>query len=121
PQKDIHYRPAANSWTMGQIAQHIATIYYWYVGTLTQDVYDITADHFERGHPNDIHSTLALLTNNVEKAREALVYLTEEQLTNEWEMNSGDNVTIGRMTRGVVGRGFFFKHIYQHRRGMIVY
>lgn len=121
PKKDIHYRPAANSWTMGQLAQHIATIYYWYVGTLTQDVYDITADHFERGHPDDIHSTLALFENNVEKAREALVSLTEEQLADEWTMKSGDNVILGPMPRGVVVRGFLFNHIYHHRGEMIVY
>ena len=38
PQKDLAYRPSPVSWTMGELAQHIATIYYWYVGTLTKDV-----------------------------------------------------------------------------------
>ncbi|RYZ00795.1 MAG: damage-inducible protein DinB, partial [Chitinophagaceae bacterium] len=26
-------------WTLGELAQHIATIYYWYAGALTEDVY----------------------------------------------------------------------------------
>ncbi len=43
PQKDIRYKPSDISWTMGELAQHIATIYYWYVGTFTQDVYDLAA------------------------------------------------------------------------------
>jgi uncharacterized damage-inducible protein DinB len=36
PEKDINYKPSPISWTMGELAQHIATIYYWYAGTLTQ-------------------------------------------------------------------------------------
>ncbi len=35
PEKDLNYRPSEISWTMAELAQHIATIYYWYVGTLT--------------------------------------------------------------------------------------
>ncbi len=40
PQKDVSFKPSPVSWTTGQLAQHIATIYYWYVGTFGQDVYD---------------------------------------------------------------------------------
>ncbi|PZR22265.1 MAG: damage-inducible protein DinB, partial [Flavobacterium psychrophilum] len=60
PEKDLRYKPSDISWTMGELAQHIATIYYWYVGTLTKDVYDMAADHLERGDVNDIKATLEL-------------------------------------------------------------
>ncbi|HEY0667691.1 MAG TPA: DinB family protein, partial [Sphingobacteriaceae bacterium] len=60
PEKDLAYKPSPVSWNMGELAQHIATIYYWYVGTLTQDVYDMAADHLERGEPGDIKATLEL-------------------------------------------------------------
>lgn len=29
PEKDLGYKPAEISWTMGKLAQHIATIYHW--------------------------------------------------------------------------------------------
>ncbi|HEU0112731.1 MAG TPA: hypothetical protein VFQ73_17785 [Flavisolibacter sp.] len=29
PQKDLAFKPSPVSWTMGELAQHIATIYYW--------------------------------------------------------------------------------------------
>lgn len=121
PQKDLGYRPSDISWTMGELAQHIATIYYWYVGALTQDVYDIASDHLERGSPNDIQATLALFEDNVQKAREALSTLTEEQLSQEWTMTAGDRVVLGPMPRGIVARGFLFNHVYHHRGEMIVY
>jgi uncharacterized damage-inducible protein DinB len=121
PEKDLGYKPAETSWTMGELAQHIATIYYWYVGTFNQDVYDITADHLERGDVNDIEATLALFESNVEKARNALHSLTEEKLADNWTMKAGDTVVLGPMPRGVVARGFLFNHLYHHRGEMIVY
>lgn len=121
PQKDINYRPSDISWTMGELAQHIATIYYWYVGTLTQVVYDISTDHLERDDPNDIQATLMLFENNVKKARTALTSLTEEQLADEWSMKVGNKIVLGPMPRGIVARNFLFNHIYHHRGEMIVY
>lgn len=121
PEKDINYKPSEISWTMGELAQHIATIYYWYVGTLTRDVYDMATDNLERGDTNDIKATLALFESNVEKARAALQSLTEEKLMANWTMKAGDKVLLGPMPRGIVSRGFLFNHIYHHRGELVVY
>lgn len=121
PEKDIHYKPSPISWTMGELAQHIATIYYWYVGTLTQDVYDLAADHLDRGAPEDIRATLELFEKNVEKARTALKAITDENLQEPWTMKVGDRTVLGPMPRGIVARSFLFNHIYHHRGEMIVY
>ncbi|SEL95992.1 DinB family protein [Parapedobacter koreensis] len=121
PEKDLGYKPSEISWTMGQLAQHIATIYYWYVGTLTKDVYDMATDSLERGAPDDINATLALFESNVEKARTALKSLTAERLQDNWTMKAGEKVILGPMPRGIVLRGFLFNHIYHHRGELIVY
>jgi len=121
PEKDLSYQPCQISWTMGELAQHIATIYYWYVGTLTEDVYDMAGDQLERGEPGDIKATLNLFERNVEKARTALKTLTEEKLTDDWTMKVGDQVVLGPIPRGNVARGFLFNHIYHHRGELIVY
>ncbi len=121
PEKDINFKPSPVSWTMGELAQHIATIYYWYVRTLTKDVYDLADDTLERGKTDDIKSTLQLFEENVEKARNALQSVTEESLQQMWTMKVGDKVVLGPMPRGVVVRSFLFNHIYHHRGEMIVY
>lgn len=121
PEKDLNYKPSEVSWTMGELAQHIATIYYWYVGALTQDVYDMAADSMDRGATDDIKATLELFEVNVEKAREALKSLTEDKLQHNWTMKVGDKIVLGPMPRGIVARGFLFNHIYHHRGEMIVY
>lgn len=120
-EKDIDYKPSPTSWTMGELAQHIATIYYWYVGTLTQKVYDMATDYLERGDTNDINATIVLFEKNVEKARAALKSSTEESLQEEWTMKIGDRTVLGPMPRGIVARGFLFNHIYHHRGELIVY
>tara|TARA_R110002020_G_scaffold47905_1_gene136802 strand:- start:1374 stop:1877 length:504 start_codon:yes stop_codon:yes gene_type:complete len=121
PEKDLGYRPSENSWTMGELAQHIATIYYWYEGTFAQDVYDLAADGLERGPTSDIKATLALFESNVEKARTALKSLTEKKLQDNWTMKIGDRIVLGPLPRGIVARSFLFNHIYHHRGEMIVY
>ncbi|MEJ6981551.1 DinB family protein [Pedobacter sp. P351] len=121
PEKDLAYKPSPISWSMGELAQHIATIYYWYVGTLTKDVYDMTADNLERGEPADIKATLDLFERNVEKARDALTSISEENLKDQWTMKVGDSTVLGPLPRAAVVRGFLFNHIYHHRGEMIVY
>lgn len=121
PEKDLGYRPSEISWTMGELAQHIATIYYWYEGTLSQDVYDMAADQLERGEPDDIQATLELFERNVEKARSALTALTDDKLQVSWTMKVGEQTVLGPLPRGIVARGFLFNHVYHHRGEMIVY
>lgn len=121
PEKDINYKPSPVSWTMGELAQHIATIYYWYVGVFTEDVYDMATDKLERGSPNDIKATLALFEKNVEKARAALNSVKEDDLQKQWEMKIGDKTVLGPLPRLVVVRSFLFSHVYHHRGEMVVY
>lgn len=121
PSKDIDYKPAPTSWTMGELAQHIATIYFWYKATFTEDVYDVAADRIERGEPQDVEATLAFFEKNVEAARAALHTVSDKDLQDPWTMKSGNRTIIGPMPRGVIARSFLFNHIYHHRGEMIVY
>ncbi len=121
PSKDILFKPSPTSWTMGELAQHIATIYYWYVGALTKDVYNLATDQLERGDPHDIGATKMLFEANVEKAREALSTLTEEKLEEYWTMRIGEKIVLGPLPRHLVVRGMLCNHIYHHRGELIVY
>lgn len=121
PSKDIAYKPSPVSWTMGELAQHIATIYYWYVGVFEKEVYDMAADSLERGEPGDIEATLALFEQNVEKARAAMKAATDQSLQRAWTMKVGERTVLGPMPKAIVVRSFLFSHIYHHRGEMVVY
>ena len=121
PERDLAFKPSPISWNMGELAQHIATIYYWYVGTLTQNVYNLAADNPERGDPGDLQATLDLFEKNVELARNALKSISEERLHDHWTMKVDERTVLGPMPRAAVIRGFLFNHCYHHRGEMIVY
>ncbi|MNK70170.1 DinB family protein [compost metagenome] len=121
PEKDLSFRPSPVSWTMGELAQHIATIYYWYVGVFTQDVYDMAADSLERGSPDDIGATLELFEKNTEKALKALKSVSEEDLQKPWTMKIGEKTVLGPLARAAVVRSFLYNHVYHHRGEMVVY
>lgn len=121
PEKDLGYKPSPTSWSMGELAQHIAKIYSWYVGTFSMDVYDTSKSEVEQGSPSDLKATLDLFESNVEKAREALNSIDEENLKDQWTMTNGDKTVLGPLPRGAVARKFVFNHIYHHRGEMIIY
>ncbi len=121
PVKDLGYKPSAISWSMGELAQHIATIYYWYVGVMGRDIYDLEADVMERGSPADIDATLQLLEKNAQLAREALESAKEEDIQRPWTMKMGEKTVLGPLPRAVVMRSFLFNHLYHHRGELIVY
>lgn len=120
-EKDLNFKPSPVSWTMGELAQHIATIYYWYVGVFSEDVYDMAADSLERGSVNDIKATLELFEKNVEKARAALASVKEQDLQKEWTMKIGERTVLGPLPRAVVVRSFLYNHVYHHRGEVVVY
>ena len=121
PEKDLDYKPSNISWNMGELAQHIATIYYWYVGVMTHDVYDMAADAMERGETSDINATLELFEKNVKLARAALASAKEDDLERPWTMKVGEKVVLGPFPRHNVIRSFLYNHLYHHRGEMIVY
>ena len=121
PQKDLQYKPSPISWSMGELTQHIATIYYWYAGVFTKNIYNIDADSLERGDPGNIQATIELFKRNVEIARDVLKNTSEASLQQPWTMKEGDRTVLGPMPRGIVARGFLFNHIYHHRGELIVY
>ncbi|RZK43422.1 MAG: DUF664 domain-containing protein [Pedobacter sp.] len=121
PEKDLSFKPSPVSWTMGELAQHIATIYYWYVGVFTETVYDMANDNLKRGSVNDLKSTLELFETNLDKARQAIKSLKEENLDEHWTMKVGERTVLGPLPRAVVIRSFLYNHIYHHRGEMVVY
>lgn len=68
-----------------------------------------------------IKATLAPFERNVEKARIALISLTEQQLQENWTMKAGERVILRPISRTIVSRRYLFNHIYHHRGELIVY
>lgn len=122
PDSALGYKPAEISWTMGQLASHIAGIYDWYRPTLHQDVFDMSTYKYEREDTSVAANIVARFEENVMKAQNALETATDESMFTNWRMTmGGDEPIMPVMPRMQVVRGFLFNHLYHHRGEMIVY
>ena len=122
PDSALSYKPAEISWTTAQLASHIAEVYNWYLPTLHQNVFDMSAYKYDKGDITHAANILAKFEENVKNAKAALETATDESMFENWKMVMGDTDPIfPEMPRIQVVRGFLFNHLYHHRGELVVY
>ena len=121
PDSSLGYKPAEHSWTLGQLASHIAELYNWYEVTLEKDVFDMGAYKYDKGDISKAENIVAKFEENVLKAQKSLENTPEEAVFKMWTMTVGEKPTMPSMPRVQVVRGFLMNHLYHHRGELIVY
>jgi uncharacterized damage-inducible protein DinB len=112
-------RPHEKSWTLGELATHIARLPSWVVSTLTSDEFDMTG--VERGKAIDsVDEILAEFDRNVAEAKAALAETSDERFMSPWTLKQGERVVFS-MPKAAVVRSFSFNHIIHHRGQLTVY
>lgn len=113
------WKPHEKSFTLRQLASHLATIPGWTAVTLQQDELDMD--------PNDqapqfdtLDDLLAAFDRSVVEAKQALAEASGEQLMGMWTLKSGGE-TVLSMPRVAVLRGFVLSHTVHHRAQLGVY
>ncbi len=119
PEDQFAWKPHARSMTLGELAQHVATIPLW--GSETLNKTGITLDG---GSRTPVAATradlLASFDKHVADTRAALVGKTDAELMAPWTLKSGGH-TIFTMPRASVWRGFVLSHLVHHRGQLSVY
>lgn len=119
PEDKLAWRPHAKSYSLGELATHVATIPFWGLPTLTQPELDL-------GRTN--HNTLATsradllarFDTHVADTRAALVGRTDAEMMAVWSLkHNGQNLFT--MPRTAVWRGFVLNHLIHHRGQLSVY
>jgi uncharacterized damage-inducible protein DinB len=119
PDDRMDWKPHPKSYTLGQLAQHLATIPMWGEMTLTRTELDLDGS----ATPPDMRSRadlLAAFDKNMAGTRAALVGKTDGELMVPWTLKTGGH-TVFSMPRAVVWRGFVMSHIIHHRAQLSVY
>lgn len=119
PEDRFDWKPHAKSWSLHELASHLAEVPHWAAPTLRTDVFDLETD-YERVVPDTKEEILARFDAGVVEAREALEKATDEQLGSTWTMKMGDEVVLS-MPKGAVLRSFVFNHNVHHRAQLGVY
>jgi uncharacterized damage-inducible protein DinB len=112
------FRPAEKSEKLGGLAIHLAEIIAWWTACIEEDKLD-----FIDFAPRDISTTEDLLVyfdTLLEKAKESLRQLQDQDLSKEWSMTYGDEILFTLPKKQVL-RLFCMHHLIHHRAQLGVY
>jgi uncharacterized damage-inducible protein DinB len=119
PEDRFDWKPHQKSYSLGQLAQHVATIPMWGSVTLNESEIDIGAA--ERPTPIDSRSALLeLFDGHVKGTRAALVGKTDAEFQAPWTLKNSGHVVFS-MPKASVWRSFVISHLIHHRAQLGVY
>jgi uncharacterized damage-inducible protein DinB len=119
PEDRLDWKPHQKSFSLGQLAQHVATIPMWGSMTLTRSELDLA----EGDQPPQMRTRselLAAFDKHAADTRAALTGKTDAELMAPWTLKNGGH-TIFSMPKAVVWRSFVLSHLIHHRGQLSVY
>lgn len=119
PEEKFDWRPHEKSWTLHELASHVAEVPNWVGPTLNVDTFDLDAS-YERFVPETKEEMLSHFDSNVAEAREVIAAASAEKMAETWRMLAGGKVEL-EMPKGAVLRSFIFNHNVHHRAQLGVY
>jgi len=119
PEDRLDWKPHPKSSSLGQLAQHVATIPLWGAMTVDQSELDLAATQ-----PNEPVRTraalLALFDANAAGTRAALAGRSDAEMMAPWALKRAGQ-TIFSMPKAAVWRSFVMSHLIHHRGQLSVY
>jgi uncharacterized damage-inducible protein DinB len=119
PDDRLSWTPHAKSFTLAQLAQHVATIPMWGTMTLTSNELDL-AGGFTNPPAESRAALVKLFDENTARARSELTGKTDAELMAPWTLKRGADI-IFSMPKASVWRSFVMNHLVHHRAQLSVY
>ena len=119
PDECLDYRPHEKSWTLRELASHVANLPTWTAPTFRMDELDL-AQPFEPWIPESRDEILAAFDKAASEARLALESASTDTFLEPWTLKAGDRIHF-TMPKGVVFRSFVLNHLIHHRAQLGVY
>ena len=122
PQADLAWKPHAKSFSLGQLASHVANIPHWVDATLDFTVFDLATigDDARPAQPTEVAPILAAFDANVKKARAKIDAQPDPAFFAPWTLKQ-DGHEVFTMPKVAVLRSFIMNHLIHHRGQMTVY
>jgi uncharacterized damage-inducible protein DinB len=119
PEEKFNWRPHDKSWSLHELAAHVAEVPKWVGPTLSVDTFDLDAP-YERVIPTTKEEILTQFDASVAEARSIIEGTPGATLGESWKMLKGGEVAL-EMPKGAVLRSFIFSHNVHHRAQLGVY
>lgn len=119
PADQLGFKPHEKSWTLQQLAGHLAQLPGWTQVTVTTTELDL-AQPWEQPPLETRDQILAVFDDQVAQARAALEGASADDLMVPWSLKMGDDVVFS-MPRIAVLRSFVMNHMVHHRGQLTVY
>jgi len=119
PEDKLAWKPHPKSFSLGQLAAHVATIPTWGEMTITKPEIDLGGAP-PPGAPPSKAELLASFDKNSSATRSALTGTNDAALMAPWSLKR-DGHTIFSMPKAVVWRSFVLNHLVHHRGQLSVY
>lgn len=123
PADKFDFRPHPKSFTMIQLATHIANMIGWGRDTLKSDSFDVApvgGEPYKEDPAGSVAELLEKFDKGLAEFREALANASDADLMANWSLLSGGN-PIFTMPRIACLRGMIFNHLIHHRAQLGVY
>ena len=119
PDEKLAWKPHQKSFSIGELATHLATLPLWGMETLTRSEFDVgtTPPPAALASKQEI---IATFDKNVASTRSALAGRTDADLMGIWTLKRSGH-TLFSMPRSVVWRSFVLSHLVHHRGQLSVY
>jgi uncharacterized damage-inducible protein DinB len=123
PTEQFGWRPHEKSWSMGDLATHIAGLPSWVKYTFTTEELDIAPADGQKIQQPKCSSTaevLNLLGHSTEEARQAILALPDSGFMQPWTLKARGKALM-TLPRIAVYRGTIMNHLIHHRGQLTLY
>jgi uncharacterized damage-inducible protein DinB len=122
PSETLDWRPHAKSWTLLELASHIANLVSWGSMIATTDGLDFSSPEMQNWSPpkpESIEEVLELLRKNTDDLVAVLSGASDEAMLSPWVMRNGDQVISSDSRAFSIGR-WIVSHQSHHRGEMMM-
>lgn len=124
PEAHAAWKPHAKSYSLGELALHIANIAAWAPVTIKDDELDFDKANNQASIFPRVFTTrealLAVFDKNMSEAVDAISSASDDVMRNSWTLKSRGKVVFS-LPRVAVLRSFVMNHLIHHRGQLTVY
>lgn len=120
PDDHLGWKPHAKSFSLGELATHIATLPVWLASIVDEDSFDVAAPMPRQEPLPSREAIVAAFDERVATFRARLDDADDARLARTWEMRAGEKVMMA-MPKFAVLRTVGINHIVHHRGQLSVY